>query len=748
MGTGLARRVKVTLVLMSLVTVVAGLHAAPAVPSGFVYAQGNHLMLDGNPWRAIGVNFWDMDAIRINANDDGGCYYQHPDLDTYFDASFKAISENLHATAVRTFGFTQFYTEGGLFWDSTDKMVHYAQKYNVRLIPVFGYQYSVCGENKKSPSWYHCPIPAAVAASFPNDVTYCNAHGNVPAYKTAGETGPYDVSFRQYVVNAVSRYKNNPTIAFWQIMNEANALGPASSHDDAALIDFSKDIVSAIHNDAGDTNHLVNLGTFGGVGVPRPGYGQLLACNDGSVPSGGGCGDLAEAHDYSTYVPMTGTPMPYSNVNAGFNFLGTAAPCSPSAGLNQGNTTVWVDGWQSAQIIVNQPPAPIVRQPNPLMPALSSGIPSCATSWRIRISIPPLSAITVLIDDARVTARAQVQPYTFETGTDGFTTTDPHVLSLTQTTERSHSGLGALRVDLQNTATTAADAFINAPPFPSNLGLNSSSEIQAWTSTNFTSPIPDGPPLIDTSSADLHDAVVRYGKPFFLGEVGIPAHVPFENPLFEVPSGCDPTTGSCNINSLVIGCAGPATNPQIGTRAERARSYDQMMAFQLDAWHQSSGWIAWDWKDPTQLAISSAGVPQVDQMINCYSIEPGDPSTLILQKYADQTPNSPALPTPAPVAFGSTNLMVARRFTSAVHATTLTVPVRMVRGGNPYNGVTVTASGGCAGSAVTDAQGYAVMTCTVAATAGSYTITLAPTPATCSFADCAGVSRSFALTVT
>ena len=60
------RRLGLALVLM------AGLLAhvpAHAVPAGFVYADGSRLMVDGKPWRAIGVNFWDMDAGKVLAND-------------------------------------------------------------------------------------------------------------------------------------------------------------------------------------------------------------------------------------------------------------------------------------------------------------------------------------------------------------------------------------------------------------------------------------------------------------------------------------------------------------------------------------------------------------------------------------------------------------------------------------------------------------------------------------------------------
>ena len=705
--------------------------AVEALSSDFIYAQGNRLMLSGQPWRAVGVNFWDLEAFKVLAGDASGCYYQHPDLDAYFDASFKTISDTTHATVVRTFAFQQFYTEGGRTWDSTDKLLHYAQKYNIRIIPVLGTQFGVCGEKHKSPSWYHCPIPSSVAAIFPSDVTYCTTHGNVPGYKTVGETGPYDVSFRQYAVAAAARYKNDPTIAFWQLMNEAVNLGPGSTYDPTSLIDFSNDMVSAIRNDGGDGNHLINLGTLGGISASRPAYGQLLACDDPSAPGGGGCNDLAEAHDYSSTPPLAGIPFNWSSLGTNFRWVG----CTESSA----DVDVWVDGWQAAT-------NPATGQQDPLKPRLASGIPGCATDWKLRFTVPAQSEATVLVDDVRVNRGASVQLFTFETGTEGFTSTDPSVVSISHSTERAHYGQGALRVDLRNTGSTSTWAYVDAPAFPAPLpsvpgAPTIPSEVHAWVSANFTAPISDAAPINPTIASDLHDAVVRYQKPFFIGEVGIPAHVPGANPLFELPGGsCTPP--NCALNQITLGCSGIASNPQAGTRVDRAVKYDQMMSFQFDQWHQSSGWIAWDFKDPTQLTSTSDGTPQLDPMINCFTIAPGDPATEIIKKYADLTPNSPALPAPGSAPVGSDELMVLQRFPSVASGSTMTIRVRTIRGGNALPTVPISASGGCSGTTTTDALGFASFTCAVASTPGSYTLALSAFPC------CTVVSRTFPLTVT
>src|SRR5919108_2610334 len=140
---------------LALVTLATTLVVSPshAVTTGFVQVDGERLTVDGMPWQAIGVNFWDMDAGRVLAGETTGCWYQHADLDTYFDASFARIKANTHATAVRTFGFRMMYTAGGRDWSTTDKLVHYARKHDLRLIPVFGDQYGTCGSPAKDPWW-------------------------------------------------------------------------------------------------------------------------------------------------------------------------------------------------------------------------------------------------------------------------------------------------------------------------------------------------------------------------------------------------------------------------------------------------------------------------------------------------------------------------------------------------------------------------------------------------------------------
>jgi|SRR5665811_481122 len=100
------------------------------------------------------------------------------------------------------------------------------------------------------------------------------------------------VSSRQWVQEVVSRYKNDPTIAMWQLMNEAEIkTGDSSSScaSTADLYNFATDVSGMVKSI--DPNHLVNLGTMGGgqCGSQGSDYQKLGAIS--TI-------DVLEFHDY------------------------------------------------------------------------------------------------------------------------------------------------------------------------------------------------------------------------------------------------------------------------------------------------------------------------------------------------------------------------------------------------------------------------------------------------------------------
>ena len=159
-------------------------------------------------------------------------------------------------------------TNGQRDWSAFDHTLAVAKAHGVKVVVTLGNQWGSCeGSQYLTDSWY------------------------TGGYKTqviSGDTVPY----RQFVQEIVSRYKNDPTIAMWQLINEAEiktGKSATSCSPTADLYNFATDVSGLIKSI--DPNHLVNLGTMGGgqCGSQGADYQKL-----GSIPSI----DVLEFHDY------------------------------------------------------------------------------------------------------------------------------------------------------------------------------------------------------------------------------------------------------------------------------------------------------------------------------------------------------------------------------------------------------------------------------------------------------------------
>lgn len=615
-------------------------------PPGFVTMDGPRLLVDGKTWHAIGVNFWDMEPYKALGNDLSGCYYQHPDLDAYFDASFKRISEEMHATVVRTFAFREWYTAGGRDYSSTDKLLYYAQKYNVRVIPVLGDQFAACGIAGKGLDWYHCEGECT------------------PGYKRKNAWGN---DFRSYVVETVARYKDNPTVAFWQIMNEPMYAVRNQERDPYGLLYFTRDIVKAIREEAGDTNHLINAGTGQGAYADVAMTSQLLDCPADSPL--GGCADLAEGHDYGG-AELNGSPLP-SLVGASLsisNSYDKDIVTYPKAGF--------IDGWLQLQTS-----------------AKHNGLADL--SWTILLSAPEgAGAWRMYVDDAIVTTVAGPAVYSFEADEQGFTASGAAVH---RTLETARTGFGSLAVDVPAGTRVVT---IRPPLFPAP-----HQSIEVWIKLRFDAPAPR---YGRSTASMLHQAVTSANRPFFLGEAGIAGQVPGSSddiaPLFKE---------QCITKTPL---------------SQRATMFDAMFAKQLDAEHRSAGIVAWDWKDPGRPWTAPDGSPANDKGIGCYTITPGDPAVAIISKWAQRV-EVPPLPSPAPLGDPVTSMFVLKGPpTQAGAGSTFPVLVRVTEGGNAVRNFKVSMEGACVGAGKTDALGIASFTCKVILEQGPAVVITKPDP--------------------
>jgi mannan endo-1,4-beta-mannosidase len=244
----------------------------PAVDlTGFVTTANGALFVDAQPFRLIGVNRYDVASFPPGSGKYacGNAY-----SDAQLDQLLSEIVSSTGATVLRTWAFQSF-TAGGTDWSSLDRVVAGAKKHGLKLIFTLENEWRDCSEpdssaadGRKSGAWYR------------------------DGYKKP--TGAYPLAYRDYVQAVVRRYANEPTVALWQLLNEAE------SDDAQALLDFTRDVAALVKSL--DGRHLVSLGTIGGgqAGTAGAAYRKLHA-----LPQI----DLVEAHDYhNESVALPGAP--------------------------------------------------------------------------------------------------------------------------------------------------------------------------------------------------------------------------------------------------------------------------------------------------------------------------------------------------------------------------------------------------------------------------------------------------------
>ena len=248
-----------------------------ASSASFVTRCAAGLLLSGRPYRFTGLNIY-------NANSDGWCAYAM-NSGTVLDDSLSAIGPG--KGAMRAWFFQPLATSnsnGTRDWSAFDHTLSVAAAHGVRVIVTLTDQWGECGvlgdggtNYYKTKDWY------------------------INGYKTADPGMP--ASYRDYVAEVVTRYKDSPTVLMWQLINEAEVkeskdggcLPGTESRD--TLIAWASDVAGLIKSI--DADHLVSLGTIGG-GQCGAQYTQYQDVHAISTI------DLCEYHDYSPNSPMPG----------------------------------------------------------------------------------------------------------------------------------------------------------------------------------------------------------------------------------------------------------------------------------------------------------------------------------------------------------------------------------------------------------------------------------------------------------
>ncbi|HSL77283.1 MAG TPA: cellulase family glycosylhydrolase, partial [Candidatus Limnocylindrales bacterium] len=236
----------------------------PPAPStsGFVTRQGTKLVLNGATYRFTGFNIY-------NANSRNNCWYSLGFNDSKLASSLDTIGRGQEA--FRAWFFQRLATSNGARdWSAFDHTLAVAKSRGVRVIVTLTDHWGACDNNGRLGDWF-----------------YGGGYRN----RSSGDL----VSYRDWVREVVTRYKDDPTVLMWQMVNEAES----GSHTN--LWNFANDIGKLIKSI--DSRHLVSLGTIGSgqAGTAGDDYRKLHA-----IPEI----DVCEYHDYppspGNYPNITG----------------------------------------------------------------------------------------------------------------------------------------------------------------------------------------------------------------------------------------------------------------------------------------------------------------------------------------------------------------------------------------------------------------------------------------------------------
>lgn len=209
------------LALLVAVLVIDGSHsesntALPELPpeptrEGFVSRAGTQLLIDGAPYRFTGYNNYVM----------LGCGFEEERVE---GAAREKFFAGLRPNSVVRLGVYP-----GTELERFDEVVASAREHGQRLIPIFTDAHGYCGDTKKNDDWY--------AEGFRKE-------------------------YLDWVRTVVPRYRDDPTIAMWELINEPHG------SDTAILRAFFDEAGTLVHEL--DPNHLVGSGTlqpdtYGGV---------------------------------------------------------------------------------------------------------------------------------------------------------------------------------------------------------------------------------------------------------------------------------------------------------------------------------------------------------------------------------------------------------------------------------------------------------------------------------------------------
>lgn len=213
-------------------------------PEGFVTRAGTKFYLNGQVFTFVGFNLFD--AAGASANSPYSCLGTNKWFPKFteqeLDLSLKQMKEMAGATVLRFWAF-QKYTNGGTDFSGIDTVIKLAKANGFKVLPVL----------EDGPGY--CTEPGG------------GGNGHIEKWKYQGDTwytegykipnAPYTLSYRDYVKTIVTRYKDEPTILGWMMVNEADTSKKVDGK--SPLVAFAKDIGGLMKSI--DPHHLITVGT-------------------------------------------------------------------------------------------------------------------------------------------------------------------------------------------------------------------------------------------------------------------------------------------------------------------------------------------------------------------------------------------------------------------------------------------------------------------------------------------------------
>lgn len=248
---------------------------SPSARPGFVYRQGRELMLDGEPYFFTGINVYNATSLELH-----GCSYG---MGTRESVASSLDGFGSGQEVIRSWFFQyQATVDGRRDWSTFDAVLDVARERGYKVVPVLVNQWGDC-------------------EGWPEDAGYKDESWYADGFRTEPTSPGMSATYEEWVREVVTRYRDEPAILAWQLVNEAEAAtgvgGECSETAHATLTAFTRHMGRLVKEI--DPDHLLSLGTIGTgqCGARGTEYSDLH-----SVPEI----DLCEFHDYHDVRALPG----------------------------------------------------------------------------------------------------------------------------------------------------------------------------------------------------------------------------------------------------------------------------------------------------------------------------------------------------------------------------------------------------------------------------------------------------------